>query len=354
MTSKSPKDVAAAAYEAGKAVLPRYAHKFSRKDYTCAQLFAILVLRKFFKQDYRGTIAFLQEWSDLRDILELRDTVPHYTTIQKANARLFEDALFRRLLMQTLQQFYRYPRHALIDDDDYAWMMHIDLAAADSTGFESGHCSRYFTNRRKQGKNKGDPGNSGGEPVAYRRFPKLGVVTDCATHMILSCVRGLGPRPDVDQLLGLMENMTGQIVPETMLLDAGYDSESNHELLREYLEIESIIPPTIGRPTDKLPAGKWRWLMATNFDPEEIYGQRWQVETVMRMIKARQGESLTARSDNTRDLELALMVLTHNLMVVLRLIREGFYRALPTLFVVARRGIVPIWTLAITPLELCR
>jgi len=37
---------------------------------------------------------------------------------------------------------------------------------------------------------------------------------------------------------------------------AGYDSEPNHELLREILGIESIIPAAIGRPTEKLPTGK--------------------------------------------------------------------------------------------------
>lgn len=329
MTSKSPKEVARKAYEAGKHALPKYAHKYSRKDYTCAQLFAILVLRKMFKQDYRGTEAYLYEWSDLREILDLGDTVPHYTTLQKANVKLFgNDALFRKLLKQTLEQFYRYPKHAQIDDDDVAWMTRIDLAAADSTGFESSHCSKYFTNRRKRGKNKGDPD----EPVAYRPFPKLGIVADCRSHMILSCVCELGPKPDVNELLPLMEGMTGQVLPDTMLLDAGYDSENNHELLREYLEIESIIPPKIGRPTDKLPTGKWRWLMATNFDPEEIYGQRWQVETVMRMLKARLGEALTARSDKARNAELQLMVLAHNLMVVLCLWTRGFLQSIPDTF----------------------
>ena len=328
MTSKSPKAVATAAYEAGKKALPKYASKYSRRDFTCAQLFAILVLRKFFKQDYRGAIAFLQEWSDLRDILELHDKLPHFTTPQKACGKLMDDALFRKLLKQTLEQFYRYPKHAQIDDDDVAWVARIDLAAGDSTGFESGHCSKYFTSRRKRGKNKGDPD----EPVAYRRFPKLGVVADCGSHMILSRAVGMGPRPDNDQVLPLMEGMTGDVLPDTMLWDAGYDSENNHELLREYLEIESIIPPNAGRPTDKLPTTKWRWLMATGFDTEEVYGQRWQVETVMRMIKARQGESLTARSNQARNHEMSLMVLTHNLMVVLRLIGEGFYRAFLTPF----------------------
>ena len=326
MTSKSPKAVATAAYEAGKKALPKYASKYSRRDFTCAQLFAILVLRKFFKQDYRGTIGFIEEWSELREILELHDKLPHYTTPQKASEKLLADPLFRKLLKQTLEQFYRYPKQAQIDDDDVAWVTRIDLAAGDSTGFESGHCSKYFTKRRKQGKNKGDPD----EPVAYRQFPKLGVVADCDSHMILSRVTGVGPRPDNDQVLPLMEGMTGDVLPDTTLWDAGYDSENNHELLREYLEIDSIIPPGAGRPTDRLPTGKWRWLMATDFDPEEVYGQRWQVETVMRMIKARQGEALTARSDQARNDEMSLMVLTHNLMVVLRLIREGFYRAYTT------------------------
>ncbi len=62
-TSKSPLKVARAAYQAGQAALPRYAHKFSRRDFTCPQLFAILVLRKFFKTDYRGVIAILAEVS---------------------------------------------------------------------------------------------------------------------------------------------------------------------------------------------------------------------------------------------------------------------------------------------------
>ena len=85
-TSKSPLSVAKAAYEMGQKALPRYAHKFSRRDYTCAQLFAILVLRKFFKTDYRGVIQYLCEWKELRNALDLHDKVPHFTTPQKAAA----------------------------------------------------------------------------------------------------------------------------------------------------------------------------------------------------------------------------------------------------------------------------
>ena len=222
ITSKSPTKVAAVAYEAGKKALPDYAHKYSRQDFTCAQLVAILVLRKFFKQDYRTTIAFICEWSDLRDILD--------------------------------------------------------------------------------------------------------IVVDCKSHIILSHVCGQGPRPDVDQLLPLMENMTGQVAPDQLLLDAGYDSEQNLEMLREYLGIESVIPAKIGRPTNKLPKGKWRRLMATNFD-DESYGQRWQVETVMHMLKSRLGDALTARTYHARNREMGLMSLAHNLMIVRRI--RGFLQSRP-------------------------
>jgi len=178
------------------------------------------------------------------------------------------------------------------------------------TGFELDDASRYFIRRRSRA-----PGLWQSTP--YRRFGKLGIVVDCANHLILATHRGRGPRPDVDQLRPLLHGMCANAVPECMLADAGYDSEMNHRLLRDYLGIESIIPPTIGRPTNKLPTGRWRWLMATSFN-EEHYGQRWQVETVMFMIKSRQGHALTARKHHSRRREMGLMTVTHNIMILLR------------------------------------
>jgi len=150
--------------------------------------------------------------------------------------------------------------------------------------------------------------------VTYRRYAKLGIVACCATHLILSTHRGTGPRPDVDELRPLMEQMATNVVPQQMLADAGYDSESTHVMLRDELSIDSVIPATLGRPTDKLPAGKYRYLMQTNFN-EEDYSQRWQVETVMFMLKHHQGASLTARKSDTQHREMSLMSLVHNIMI---------------------------------------
>ncbi|HEU4394361.1 MAG TPA: transposase, partial [Planctomycetota bacterium] len=68
---------------------PRYSSRFSRKEYTQHQHFAILVLKQFFKTDYRGIVQMLEEWSDLREALGLR-RVPHYSTLCYAEQRLLK------------------------------------------------------------------------------------------------------------------------------------------------------------------------------------------------------------------------------------------------------------------------
>jgi hypothetical protein len=72
--------------------LPRYSAVRSRKDFTQDQLFAILTVREFLQMDYRSLVQLLAEWSDLRKAIGLR-TVPHYTTLQKAHARMLKKGL---------------------------------------------------------------------------------------------------------------------------------------------------------------------------------------------------------------------------------------------------------------------
>lgn len=303
--SKSPRKVAAVALEVGSRTLPQYGHRCSRRDFTLPQLFACLVLRKFFNADYRGITAILEDMPALRDDLGL-GRVPHFTTLQKQEKRLLRDAQVRALLGQSVALY-----HGLDGSDEQdggADAVGVERVAVDSTGFETDRCSRYFVRRKSREKGLW-------QTTTYRRFAKLGLATDCENHLILATHCGRGPRPDVDQLLPLMEGFCGNALPEQILADAGYDSEANHELLREYLEVESVIPPAVGRPTQKLPAGKWRWLMATSFD-EEAYGQRWQAETVMFMLKQHQGEALAARKYQTRRREMGLMCVTHNIMVL--------------------------------------
>jgi hypothetical protein len=105
---------------------------------------------------------------------------------------------------------------------------------------------------------------------------------------------------------------------------ADYDSEPNHAFARRSCGVHSIIPPKDGRPTTKPARGHFRRLMQTRFD-EEAYRDRVQVETVISMVKRRLEPCVRGRTVWTQRYELRLKVLTHNVMMPLRI--RLFYRA---------------------------
>ena len=100
ITSKSPRRIAMMALEVAKGQIPLYAHRYSPKKYTQHQLFACLVLKRQFKLDYRGVWALLLDMPTLCDDLGLKQ-VPHYTTLQKASARLLDLPNTKKLLNST-------------------------------------------------------------------------------------------------------------------------------------------------------------------------------------------------------------------------------------------------------------
>jgi len=105
--TKSPVALARKALRVGRAGLERYSSPFSRKDFTQPQLLAILVLRQFFKTDYRGIVQMLQDLSDLRSALDLKK-VPHYSTLCYAEQRLLK----KGLLTDCSRRFCATPRPA--------------------------------------------------------------------------------------------------------------------------------------------------------------------------------------------------------------------------------------------------
>lgn len=90
--TKSPVALGKEALRTAKKALPAYSSPFSPKVFTQHQLFAILVLRQFFRTDYRGIVQLLHDLSDLRDALELKK-VPHYSTLCYAEQRLIKKGL---------------------------------------------------------------------------------------------------------------------------------------------------------------------------------------------------------------------------------------------------------------------
>ena len=87
--TKSPRAVAQEALRLAQDTLPPYSSARSRKDFTPHQLFAILSLKTFLKVDYRGVVAVLKDFAELRDDLALKK-VPHYSTLSYAEGRLLK------------------------------------------------------------------------------------------------------------------------------------------------------------------------------------------------------------------------------------------------------------------------
>jgi hypothetical protein len=91
--TKSTLSFATTALTIAENALPPYSHPKSPHTYTQPQLFAILALRVFLKQDYRGITNVLSEWSELRNVLKLKK-VPHYSALCYAEQRLVKKGLF--------------------------------------------------------------------------------------------------------------------------------------------------------------------------------------------------------------------------------------------------------------------
>lgn len=169
--------------------------------------------------------------------------------------------------------------------------------------------STYFVRRR--GRTEDNPYQT----TTYSRFPKVGIVVDCRSYMVLSGVPSLGPSPDIIHYRVAITEALKRVKLKILTADAGYDAEHAHVFAREEHGIRSIIPNRVGRPTIKLPSGKYRKIMATRFN-KVLYGQRWQVETINSVIKRRLGSFLRARSYWSQMREMMLRLFAYNVMVV--------------------------------------
>ena|SRR3989338_598194 len=234
-------------------------------------------------------------------ILELEE-IPHYTTLQKAAQRLTKKNTLDKLIKEILS----------LAIQEKVMKRNVYLAAIDGTGLESHHISRYFVKRR-------DKSASYYQMTTYTRYPKVGIVADCATHLILSGIPERGPFPDHSHFKRAVMEAEKNVSLQTLIADAGYDSEKAHVFAREQYHIRTIIPPLAGRKTNKLPGSRYRRLMALRFN-KKLYGKRWQVETVNSMIKRNLGSFLRARSYWSQCREIMLRLFTHNVMIVWRLL----------------------------------
>jgi hypothetical protein len=298
-TTKSPLTVARLALELAEQCYPSYSCPKSPRRFTQPQLVACLVVKEFLRLDYRGVHQVLREWSDLRNVLGLTK-VPHFTTLCFAHKRLLRKPHTDRLLDSLLQRCR----------SDKLLSERVSLAAIDSTGLESRHVSHYFTRRSER------------HAAHYKAtYPKLSAVCDTRTHLILGITVNRGPKVDHCEFRSTVMHALSRQPFKVLVADAGYDSEKAHRWCRDELDVRSIIPTrTYGRKrldgSPRIIGGHYRVKLHRRF-PRKLYGQRWQIETAFSVLKRCLGAALRARMYHSQCREVALKVLTYNLMILL-------------------------------------
>lgn len=274
------------ALKISRSVLPARRSRFSKKQFSQPQLLALLCLMRFEDWTYREAEVRLSEHSELREALELSE-VPDHTTVYRFLRRLKEEDL-AKALAAVVKRFPRYKGRR-------------SMVAIDATGLAPGAISTFFIHRRQHHSNK---------PMTRRYWLKWLVVVDVSRHLLLAQSAHAGPVNDCARLPQMIEQ-AHQVAPfNVVLADAEFDSERNHQHVRQSLGAQTIIPAKRGKPEWKIKGV--RALMRADF-PKKIYRHRVQIESVFSAIKRKLSGRAPGRSLATQRLQALLLGLTFNL-----------------------------------------
>lgn len=279
-------EFAQSAYQVAIAVLPPYRSKFSKHVFTQPQLLAILCLMRYDDWTYREAEVRLAEHSELRQALEL-ERVPDYTTLYRFLRRLDESTL-QRVLEETLQ---------LLPSGREA---NGPTVAVDGTGLMPCAVSTFFVKRQRD--------HGAGYP--WRHWVKWLLAVDVQTQMVLAQQARQGPYNDCANLRPLLDAAAHGQPVALVLADAEFDSERNHQHIRQVHGADSIIPAKRGKPSWKIKGVRAE--MRANF-PAATYAQRNLVETVISVVKRKLSARAPGRSLATQRRQALLLGVAYNI-----------------------------------------
>jgi transposase len=211
-------------------------------------------------------------------VLQLQlQTIPHFTTLQKAAARISQG-----ILHVAIGRFIGIISPGKI------------FAGADATGFETRHATPYYTYRCN----------------LRHAFTKCSVGSDMKSQLVCAVVIQHHPiSHDIKHFPKLFSQMLGIIPMNIMVLDKGYDSEPIHKMIRDE-NIVSMIPVR-GNNLISDTHGKYRKLMRREFD-ETLYHERNKTETIFSVVKRRFDSEIKSYNDVMKTKELLYRVLAYN------------------------------------------
>jgi hypothetical protein len=324
-TSRSPWKALRDAHAFALRVWPNlYGSPWSRHDFTLPQLFACLCVREQLNLSYRGTEALLRDTPHWLAMIGMA-RAPDHNTLWRAFGVVTATRRVNRMLDLMAEAF---AREGLLRA-----LRSINPLTIDSTCFEERHRSRHYDRAcrrmklRDGGKyaEKADPDEvNASRSRKARRMPKLALAVASGCHLILAARAHTGTGSDSPDFQPLLYRAWCRADVKDVVADPGFDGEHNHRAARLDMGVRSVIPPEVGRRSDKPPAGRFRRLMRQRFvrkADRRKYGQRAQSETVNSMIKRNFGDALRSTLPKRREQEMLLRALTHNVMLYAN--REG-------------------------------
>ena len=192
--------------------------------------------------------------------------------------------------------------------------------ALDSSLYDPRYRSRHYEQRCRHYASTHQRSANARRSRTARLCPKLAVGVCTRSHLILAARARTGFGSDCRDFEPLLFDAWRRHPRlRTVLADAGYDSEANHEVARHDLRVRSIIKAGVGRPGRRPPSGYYRRIMSKRLRGSQrgkTYGQRAQAETANSMLKRNLGDALRARSPRARKNEQLLRVLAHNIALL--------------------------------------
>jgi IS5 family transposase len=249
--------------------LPPYSSKFSKRTFTQPQLVTLYCLKLKLRATYRELIDWLEEMPRLQEALGLQ-RLPHFTTVQKAFARL--SATIWRVL-------HRVSASLLASSEEEG-----RVAALDASGWDRHYASRYYTQRVK----------------LKIRALKTTLLVETHTQAILDLHLTTTWRHDTQ----IGPRLTARNLEhfETLVADKGYDDRGHRQRLRR---------------AGKRPLIKHREFASYDKGANArmdraLYHRRSLVETVISVLKRKYGAGVSSRVWWRQFRELVAMCLVYN------------------------------------------
>jgi hypothetical protein len=257
--------------------VPFYLHPKSKHVFSVHQHIILLVLRQYESKSYESFVEWLEVSTEITQMLGL-STIPHFTTLQKAAARLSDI-----LLHVAIGRFIGLVCPGKI------------FAGADATGFEDGHATSYYTYRCS----------------TRHSYTKLSAGSDMLTQLVVAVVVQHHPiSHEIRHFPEILQQMMTVAVPWIFVLDMGYDAEWVHQMIHNQ-KILSMIPVRNKNCLISRTHDRYRKQMKREFD-DTLYHQRNKCETIFSVIKRKFGSDIKSYNDIMKEKELLYRVLAYN------------------------------------------